>query len=99
MIEILVGLEVTNDQQYTQYREAMTPILHSTGGSFGYDFKISEVLKSLTKNKINRVFTINFPSEEKMDSFFSDQKYLAIKEKFFVNAVASTTIISTYSRT
>ena len=40
------------------------------GGSFGYDFKIAEVLKSKSSNKINKVFTIEFPSREVMNAFF-----------------------------
>jgi uncharacterized protein (DUF1330 family) len=73
MIEMLVGLYVTNDSDYSKYREGMTPILQSMAGGFGYDFKIAEVLKNESGNKINRVFTIYFPNEEKMNSFFSDQ--------------------------
>jgi len=98
MIEMLVGLYVTDDSNYSKYREGMTPILKAIGGGFGYDFKVSEVLKSESEKKINRVFTIYFPNEEKMNSFFSDEKYLDFKEKFFTSSVASTTIISTYSR-
>lgn len=98
MIEMLVGLNVTNDSEYSKYREGMTPILNSIGGGFGYDFQIAEVLKSESKNKINRVFTIYFPNKEKMDSFFSDADYLKIKKQFFANSVQSTTIISTYDK-
>lgn len=43
MIEMLVGLNITNDDNYTKYREGMTPILESIGGGFNYDFKIAEV--------------------------------------------------------
>ena len=97
MIEMLVGLNVINDAEYAKYREGMTPILDSIAGGFGYDFKIAEVLKSTTENKINRVFTIFFPSEEKMNSFFTNKEYLKIKETHFSNSVESTTIISTYN--
>jgi uncharacterized protein (DUF1330 family) len=44
--ERIMGLEVINDEEYQKYRENMIPIFHSFGGSFGFDFKISEVLKS-----------------------------------------------------
>ena len=98
MIEMLVGLNITNDDDYTKYREGMTPILESIGGGFNYDFKIAEVLKSNSENKINRVFTIYFPSEEIMNEFFSDEKYLKIKEEFYKNSVDATTIISTYEK-
>ena len=98
MIEMLVGLNVTNDTDYSKYREGMTPILNAIGGGFGYDFKIAEVLKSETENRINRVFTIFFPDEEKMNEFFTDSNYLKFKEQFFTNSVGATTIISTYKK-
>ena len=98
MIEMLVGLYVTNDSDYSKYREGMSPLLKSIGGGFGYDFKIAEVLKNESENKINRVFTIYFPDEEKMNSFFLDKKYLDFKDRFFVNSVTSTTIIATYNK-
>lgn len=98
MIEMLVGLNVTNDGDYTKYREGMTPLLNSIGGGFRYDFKIAEVLKSESPNKINRLFAIYFPSEEKMNAFFSDSEYLKFKQQFFSKSVETTTIISTYKR-
>ena len=52
--EMLVGLHVTNDEMYQAYREKMTPILIECGGGFGYDFRISEILKSQTDGEINR---------------------------------------------
>ena len=45
-LEMLVGLYVVDDEGYQSYRTEMTPILESYGGGFGYDFKITEVLKS-----------------------------------------------------
>ncbi len=68
--EMLLGLHVTNDKVYQDYREKMTPLLVECGGGFGYDFKISEVLKSQTDKEINRVFTIYFPDQEAMEQFF-----------------------------
>ncbi len=97
MIEMLVGLKVTNDTDYSNYRAAMTPLLESIGGSFGYDFKVAEVLISQTENEINRVFTIRFPSDEKMNAFFTNEEYLKIKKEFFEHSVASTTILATYT--
>lgn len=96
--EILVGLNVIDDLKYNDYRSAMRPILVSYNGRFGYDFKVSEVLKSEGSSDINRVFTINFSDQNKMESFFSDKEYLAVKEKHFVESVASTTIISSYEK-
>ena len=95
--ELLVGLEVTDDEIYNIYRKEMTPILERVGGGFNYDFQISKTLKSAVPEKINRVFTIFFPSEDVMNSFFSDAAYKTIKEKHFQKSVLSTTIISSYT--
>ncbi|WP_444889887.1 DUF1330 domain-containing protein [Microbulbifer sp. DLAB2-AA] len=98
MYEMLVGLDVSNDDVYQVYRNAMRPILKSYGGSFGYDFRVSEVLKSESNFKINRVFTIRFPSEQIMNDFFSSPKYTAVKKKYFELSVLSTTIIAGYEK-
>lgn len=95
--EALVGLEVVDDESYNNYRKEMTPILKKYGGGFNYDFKISKTLKSKVPEKINRLFTIYFLDKNAMNSFFSNDKYLAIKEKYFNSAVKSTTIISSYT--
>jgi len=97
-VEMLVGLNVIDDEAYQLYRDEMTPILMSYGGGFGYDFKISEVLKSKTEARINRVFTIYFSNEDSMNSFFSNEAYLKIKKRHFEKSVTDTTIIATYGR-
>ena len=96
--ERIMGLEVINDEEYQKYRDNMIPILHSFGGDFGFDFKINEVLKSKTDDVINRVFTLDFPSKEVMEAFFTDPDYLAVKEKYFLNSVNSVTTISMYEK-
>jgi uncharacterized protein (DUF1330 family) len=93
-----MGLHVTDDEEYQKYREGMLPILGSFGGSFGFDFKISEVLKSKTENPINRVFTIDFPSKEVMEAFFSDSSYIEVKNRYFQTSVGSVTIISMHEK-
>jgi uncharacterized protein (DUF1330 family) len=96
--ECVVGLKVMDDEIYSDYRRAMTPLLESFGGGFRYDFTIKDVLRSETENQINRVFLIYFESEDSMSSFFGDQEYIKIKNKFFDKSVEATTIISQYSR-
>ncbi len=95
-IERLVGLNVIDDEAYTAYREAMTPILATYGGAFGYDFRIAEVLKSRSQAPINRLFTLSFPTEEAMKAFFADTDYLAVRRRFFEPAVKDVTLIATY---
>ncbi len=94
--EMLVGVNVVNDSVYQSYRDEMAPILERHGGGFGYDFKISEVLKSKTEAPINRVFTIYFADENSKDSFFSNVEYKKIKQKHFEKSVSDTTIIASY---
>ena len=96
--ERVMGICVSDDKEYQRYREGMTPILHSFGGSFGFDFKVSEVLLSKTDDAINRVFTIEFPSKKIMDEFFSNSEYLAVQKRHFVNSVTSKTIISMHDK-
>jgi uncharacterized protein (DUF1330 family) len=95
-LEILVGLHVVDEAGYQSYRDEMTPILESYGGGFGYDFKVSEVLKSQTTAPINRVFTISFPNQDSKDAFFSNDDYLKIRQRHFEKSVTDTTIIATY---
>jgi len=95
-LEMLVGLYVVDNEAYQLYRDEMTPILLSYGGGFGYDFKVSEVLKSKTKAPINRVFTISFPDQESKNAFFSNDAYLKIRQRHFEKSVTDTTIMATY---
>ncbi len=95
-VEMLVGLNVVDDQAYQSYRDEMTPILNRYGGGFGYDFRVAEVLRSTTEAPINRVFTICFPNEESMNSLFSNEDYLRIKQSHFDKSVSDTTIMATY---
>ena len=97
-LEMIVGVNVVDDKAYQEYRQQMVPILKSYGGEFGYDFKVSEVLKSSTERPINRVFTIYFSNEDAMNSFFSNPEYLKIKQRYFEKSVTATTVIATYER-
>ncbi|MES9834774.1 MAG: DUF1330 domain-containing protein [Candidatus Thiodiazotropha sp. DIVDIV] len=92
--ERIMGLHVVDDEMYQKYREGMEPILISIGGSFGFDFKISEVLRSKTDNEINRVFTIEFPSKKEMEDFFSRSDYMEVKSRYLDASVKSKTVIS-----
>ncbi len=98
MVEMLVGLDVTDEAAYSAYRAAMMPILTFYGGSFGYDFVVSKVLQSETNAEINRVFTIRFPDDEMMDQFFSDADYVRVKAQHFESSVRNTTILARYEK-
>ena len=96
--EILMGSHVTDDNEYQKYREGMEPILNSVGGSFGYDFRISEVLRSKTDDEINRVFTMEFPSEKVMNDFFSKPEYLKVRSMYLHRSVKTRTTIAMYEK-
>ncbi len=76
----------------------MLPLLKKYGGGFGYDFKVSEVLKSEVNQPINRVFTIYFKDEATMNRFFSDEEYISIKKAYFEKAVATVVEIAKYQK-
>ena len=96
--EMLVGLEVTDEAKYQQYRDQMTPLLHARGGEFRYDFRIATVLKSEANHPINRVFILAFPNRATRDEFFASEKYLAVRGAFFDSAVKGRTILSEFER-
>ncbi len=96
-IEMLVGLNVIDEGMYQSYRDEIAPSLTKYGGGFGYDFKVAEVLKSKTNEPINRVFTIYFSDDAWMNSFFSNEEYLNIKERLFEKSVTNTTIIAKWN--
>lgn len=98
MFERIMGIHVVDDGEYQKYRAAMEPILVSMGGSFGFDFRIAEVIRSKTADEINRVFTLEFPSRQIMEEFFSRPDYLEIKKRHLDRAIKSRTIISMHEK-
>lgn len=92
--ERIVGLDVTDEGLYEQYRAGMKPILAEYGGQFGFDLRVSEVLLAPGNARINRVFTIAFPDKAAMEAFFADERYKQVQSALMAPAVASRTIIS-----
>ncbi len=88
----LFGLEVTDDAGYTQYRSAMAPILARHGGAFGCDFVVARVLKG-PNTRINRVFTVMFPSSANRDRFFADEEYRSVRARWFEPAVGAVEVL------
>lgn len=95
-IEILVGLEVTDDATYAEYRAQMTPLLEAHGGRFVVDVRVAEVLRSPGRATINRLFTIRFPSQERLDAFFAHPEYVAIRRRWFEPSVGGVDRLATY---
>lgn len=94
--EMLIGLLVNDDSTYARYREAMLPILEAHGGGFGYDFRVSEVLRSRADHDINRVFTIFFPDRAARDRFFDHPEYQQARSTFFEPSVGGLTVLAEY---
>lgn len=95
--EIHVGLHVSDEAGYQRYRDGMTPLLEEVGGYFRYDMRVSELLKGDAEEPFNRVFIISFPDEQTKESYFTDERYLAVREEFFNPSVSSVRQISGYS--
>jgi uncharacterized protein (DUF1330 family) len=93
---LLLGLQVDDPEAYRRYREAMTPILRSYGGDFGYDLVVERVLKSESEKPINRAFTILFPSAEVATRFFADAAYVRVRAALFERAVSAVTTIAAF---
>jgi uncharacterized protein (DUF1330 family) len=93
---LLYGLHVTDQALYAEYRAHMKPILKEFGGDFAYDFVVGEVLRSEVDHPINRVFTITFPDAGAAERFFGNERYLAVRAKYFEPGVARTTRLAVF---
>lgn len=99
MIEILIGLHVTDQGQYSEYRKHMSPLLEAQGGRFVVDVHVAEVLRAPEAKPINRLFTIRFPSQAQHDAFFANPDYLAVRERYFVPSVGAIQRLARYEVT
>jgi uncharacterized protein (DUF1330 family) len=94
--ENLVGLHVTGESGYQQYRTQIMPILHSYGGDFRYDFRIAEVLVNSSPHPINRVIVIRFPDQAAKEKFFADPAYMQVRKAFFEPSVNGVSVIAEF---
>jgi len=92
----IYGLKVDDEPEYTRYREAMTPIFTRFGGRFGFDVRVSEVLKNEAGGSINRLFSMRFPSASAAARFFDDPDYLAVRARLFVRAVSAVVCLAKF---
>lgn len=92
MLEVTWGLQVDDAEAYASYRAAMKPILVSYQGEFVLDLWVAEVLTGPAK--FNRLFTIRFPDDPALTSFFADPSYLSVRERHFTRSVSSVTELS-----
>ncbi len=96
MRETLMGLDVSDDDGYQAYRDAMSPLLERIGGGFRYDFTIAKTLRNSAGHEINRVFVIYFPNRQAQDRFFDDEAYRDIRGRLFETSVRDATIIGAW---
>jgi uncharacterized protein (DUF1330 family) len=96
MIEILIGLQVTDQGQYAEYRKHMSPLLEAHGGRFVVDVHVAEVLLAPEAKPFNRLFTLRFPSQAQHDAFFANPDYLAVRERHWVPSVAAVQRLARY---
>jgi uncharacterized protein (DUF1330 family) len=85
--EMLVGLNVTDQKIYAQYRAEIASLLDSAGAGFRHDFEIARTLKTDASHEINRVFVLRFPDRAARDRFFADPRYLEIRSRLFAKSV------------
>lgn len=97
MIEILVGAQVDDPARYAEYRAAMAPLLEARGGRFVLDVTVAEVLRAPVATRMNRLFTIRFPSIVELDAFFADPAYLEIRRRLFEPSVSASARLATYT--
>ena len=96
--ERCVGLQISDEKLYQEYRDNMGPILERYRGHFRYDFNIALTLKSENGAPISRVFILAFPDVEAHEQFFADPEYLAVREKYFKPAVTHVTVMAEYEK-
>lgn len=96
MIEVLYGVNVVDQAGYAAYRAHMTPILEAHGGAFRVDTRVAEVLRAPSPAPFNRLFTIRFPSLERLDAFFANPAYLEVRRRFFERSVSTTAELGRY---
>jgi len=92
-----VGLLVIDQEKYSQYRAEMTPLLEVGGGEFRYDFEVARTLKGEANHDINRLFVMRFPDRAAKERFFTDPRYIEIRDRLFDKAVKHVAIIAEYN--
>lgn len=95
-VERLIGVQVSSEHGYEEYRRQISPLLAAAGGRFTVDVRVSEVLTAPDDARFNRLFVLRFPNDEAMRNFFESEAYRAVRDAHFVSSVSSTTSLATY---
>ena len=89
-------MNVVDEARYRRYREAIAPVLQAYGGTFRFDFVVSEVLSEAPAHPVTRVFTIGFRDREASQAFFEDARYLEAKQTHYEGAVDGHTVVAAH---
>jgi uncharacterized protein (DUF1330 family) len=92
---LLMALEVGDEEGYARYRERMLPLLAAHGGAFGCDVRVSGVLQGAGA-RVNRVFTLSFPSRGHRERFLADERYQRVRAEHFEPSVISASVLGEY---
>jgi len=95
-VERLIGVQVTDDSEYEEYRRQLSPLLRAAGGQFVVDVRVSDVLTAPEGARFNRMFVLRFPSAEAMQTLFEGDEYRVVREAHFEPSVSETTMLATY---
>jgi uncharacterized protein (DUF1330 family) len=91
-----VGVNVVNAEMYAQYRAEMSPLLTASGGSFVVDVEVAQIFRAPEATPFNRLFTIRFPTRERLEAFFAAPEYLAIRQRLFDPSVSARVQLGKY---
>ncbi|MEM6430182.1 MAG: DUF1330 domain-containing protein [Deinococcota bacterium] len=95
-VEVLAGLNVTDETSYHAYRDGIKAILEQYGAHFTHDFKVAETVVNTSDAPINRIMTLRYPDMDALNTMSQDEAYLSVRGQYFDKGVKDTTIIAMY---
>jgi uncharacterized protein (DUF1330 family) len=90
------GVQVIDPALYVEYRARIAPMLEAHGGRFEVDVRVAEVLKAPASEGFNRLFSLRFGSTDRLEAFFADPAYLAVRRDLLARAVSAIVPLGRY---
>ena len=87
---VVLGLSVTNQEMYQEYREKLDPVLKEVGAKVILDVEVGNVRINPTETNFNRLIFIKFNNAESMKLLNEHPTYLSLKNSLFVPSVKQT---------
>lgn len=81
-IDTFVGLHVTDDASYREYRDGVKPLLEAHGGTLHDDCRIEESRRAV-EHPMNRLFIISFPDANAKRAFFENESFRQMHARYF----------------